>query len=120
MPETIRKFEFRKAFPLIALVGLGALSLFAIKPAKVRERLKSNYRNIFDNLLANSNEKEEVDMIVENLPEGSEPALAQWMNDAMEANSRKIAKGQVKPHHVLVNVLESALSLAGRSQRKTK
>ena len=62
MSEYPNKFNFKKSFPLIALAGLGfGLSLSVVDPIKIRDRLRAEYRAIFDNLLTNSNEKPDDD-----------------------------------------------------------
>jgi len=114
MQEKGTNFKLKKIFPFLALASMGlGLSLLCIDPKKVRSFLRKEYRPIFDNLLDHSNEKEEVDLAIENLPEGTESVVAKWMNDSMEGNRRRIAKGHMKPHHVLAEVLKAALELGG-------
>lgn len=119
MSEIRKKgFEINRALPFLALAGMGlGLSLLAIDPDTIKKFLRNEYRSTFDNLLRNSNEKEEVDMAIENLPEGSEQGVAKWMNDALEAKRRAIAKGHIRPHHVMHIVLMNALSLTNRSKK---
>jgi len=108
-------FEFKKTLPFLALSGMVlTLSMLAINPDEVRKHLRNEYRQTFKNLVEGSNEKEDVQMAIDNLPEGSEPVVAKWLNDALQAKSRAISKKQIKPHHVMYDVLMSALSLSKR------
>ncbi|MDO9027692.1 MAG: hypothetical protein Q7U68_02370 [Candidatus Roizmanbacteria bacterium] len=115
MVQEYKKFETRKIAPwiLLGIVGVG-LSFLAIDPKKVKGFLRREYRGTFQDLVDHSNEKGDVQLVIDNLPENSEKALAKWMNDALEANRRSIARGRTKPHHVMYEVLMSALSLAER------
>ena len=117
MAQENKKFETKKItltpWILLGIAGIG-LSFFAVDPSKIKSLLRNEYRSTFQNLVDGSNEKEEVKLAINNLPDNSEQVLAKWMNDALEAKRRSIAKGRTKPHHVMYHVFMNALSLAKR------
>lgn len=121
----IKGFEFKKAAPWLGLAAAGICFAFFANPNKILELLRREHKNTFQNLLNTSNEKEYVKFYLECIPDGTEPVLAEWINDAMSSNSRRIARGQVKPHHVMYDVLDNACLLvnSGRkleSKKKSK
>ncbi len=120
-----RGFEIKKALPLLALAATGIGLALSANPDLIIALLRKEHRETFKNLIKGSNEREEMDIYMQYIPDGSEPVVAQWINDAMSGNSRRINRGQIKPHIVMADVVQGAYELAvsGRnlnSKRKHK
>ncbi len=113
MTEIRKKgFELKKTLPLFALAVAGIGLLLSANPDLILALLRKEYKETFKNLIKGSNEKEEMQIYMDYIPDGSEPIVASWINDAMSGSSRKISRGQIKPHIVMANVVQSAYELA--------
>lgn len=116
MAETEKKFEVKKMVPLTALgiFGVG-LSLFC-DSSRVQKFLLCQIRDIFG-LWDEWNEQEEVEQILGDIPDGEERGVAGLINGAYRVNHRKIQRGRVKSHHVILDALRAARDIYSSGRR---
>lgn len=116
MVEKRRRLEAKQIVPL-ALLGIAVvgLSLFC-NPSKVEEFLSDQIKDMFRHL-DNWNEGVEVNKILNSIPDGKEREVAGLINGAINVNHRRIEKGQVKPHLVMLDALRAAGNIYSSGRR---
>ena len=121
-----RRIQFENGFtPIDSLPGVvnqRALGLtgFALlcNPAIIKARLPKRDRETFDHLVNESNESDEVAMILASIPDGLglENGVADLISGALKIYSHKISSHQMKPHHAMLAGLKAAKLLNDRAE----